>query len=251
MVFNIMLADQIIKITSQYGKVYTVCQDYLYKNSIDAETISITTNAEDIAEVYFQLREMMPIKYDPIEYISSHCGHLESLAVYGKIADVMPFYHTFLMHGSVIACDNNAYMLTASSGTGKTTRTRLWKKEFPDSIIVNGDKPLIKLTENEAYACGTPWCGKEGWNKNVVIPLRAIILIERANEDEENSIYEISFQDAFISLLEQIHRPTDAGALRKTLQLLKSLEQKVRFYKFRSAPTPEGIRLAYETVRSK
>ena len=52
------------------------------------------------------------------------------------------------MHGAVVAIDNKAYMFTANSGVGKTTRAKLWLNEYPDSIIVNGDKPLIKITEN-------------------------------------------------------------------------------------------------------
>lgn len=86
-------------------------------------------------------------------------GDIENEIIQKKIADVMPSFNTFLMHGSVVSLNNQAYMFTAPSGTGKTTRTRLWVDEYPSSIVINGDKPLIKVTEEDIFACGTPWCG--------------------------------------------------------------------------------------------
>ena len=50
------------------------------------------------------------------------------------------------------------------------------------------------MSGNEVIACGTPWCGKEGWNTNIMVPLRAVFLLERAEED---SIEEISLGQAF------------------------------------------------------
>jgi len=154
----------------------------------------------------------------------------------------------FLMHGAVIAMDDQAYMFTAPSGTGKTTRIRLWQKQYPSSIIVNGDKPLIRISKDKIIACGTPWCGKEGWNTNTMVPLRAIFLLERS--DERNSIEEISLGSAFPALLQQTYRPDESELMRKTLLLLKSLEGKVKIFKFRSTPTVDSICLAYETVRN-
>lgn len=172
----------------------------------------------------------------------------ESCIIHKKIVQNLIWYDTFLMHGSVISLDNHAYMFSAPSGTGKTTRTRLWLDEYPSSIVVNGDKPLIKVTNTDILACGTPWCGKEGWNTNTMVPLRAIFLLERANED---SIEEISLGKAFPVLLQQTHHPTDPVAMQKTIGLLKALESKVKIFRFRSTPTPESVRLAYETARPK
>ena len=37
-------------------------------------------------------------------------------------------------------------MLVGKSGVGKSTRASIWMDEFKDSFIVNGDKPLIKIS---------------------------------------------------------------------------------------------------------
>ena len=86
----------------------------------------------------------------------------ESDSLITSICDRMPFYDMFLMHAAVVAVDGVAYIFTAPSGTGKTTHTMLWKKHFGDrAVIVNGDKPLIRLQGGKVYVCSTPWKGKE------------------------------------------------------------------------------------------
>ena len=173
-------------------------------------------------------------------------GYLEPFVALQRFADALPALNSFLMHGSVVALDNQAYMFTAPSGVGKTTRMRLWLEAYPASIIVNGDKPVIQVREDGVFACGTPWAGKEGWNTNTMVPLRAVFLLERAEKD---SIEEISLGQAFPFIIQQIHRPDDPYAMRKTLNLIQALQNKVKFYRFRSTPTCEAVRLAYETAK--
>ena len=177
-------------------------------------------------------------------------GSLEPVTILRKLADRIIPFDTILMHGAVVAKDGDAYMFIAPSGTGKTTRVRIWKKEFPDSVIVNGDKPLIKICSGDVVACGSPWCGKEGWNTNTMVPLRAVFLLSRA-DDKASTIEEISHREAFPILVQQTYRPADPDRMTKTIHLLEALDGKVKFYKFRSAPTPDAMRMAYEAARPR
>lgn len=249
MVFHIKLAEQVIEVHSLCHMVYTVCEKYTIpfdENIIP--NISVRIKDEDILQELHIIR--MLYKYsNGNSSVSVGEAICESLAVFHKIADAMPDFNTFLMHGSVVACDGQAYMFVAPSGVGKSTRTKIWVDEIPGSLVVNGDKPLIKVKENEVLACGTPWCGKEGWNTNVMIPLRAIFLLERADDSQNNMIREIDFEDAFPNLLKQTHRSEKSELALKTVCLLSELQSKVKIYRFRSAPTSEAIHLAYETAR--
>ena len=252
MIFVIKLSNVSIRVKTVYDTFYVNFHHYIYDSKPYKKTsinICITSTILDQEE-----RRLNRFNYndnvDVVDYQRSK-QEIEANAVYREICDEMPRFNTFLMHGSVIAKDGYAYMFTAPSGIGKTTRTRLWLDLYPDAIVVNGDKPLIKITSSEAIACGTPWCGKEGWNTNTMVPLRAIFLLERAEEGEKSSIEEISLGKAFPFLLQQTYRPEDPDLMRKTLALLKSLEGKVKIYKFRSTPTEESVRLAYETARPR
>ena len=156
-------------------------------------------------------------------------AYLETLAVYRKISEAVLDFDTFLMHGSVVAYKDAAYMFTAASGTGKTTHIRKWLDNLKDAYVVNGDKPLIRINAQGAIACGTPWCGKEKLGRNCMVPLKTIVFMERR---ENNEIEEIAFEMALPFLLRQTYMPRNADLVKKTLGLLAQLKGKVRFYKF-------------------
>ena len=62
-----------------------------------------------------------------------------------------------------------------------------------------------------------------------MVPLKSIILMERA---EENHIEQISFAQAFPTLLQQTYRPDDEEKMRKTLRLMQRLPPAVSFWRF-------------------
>lgn len=65
------------------------------------------------------------------------------------------------MHGAVVAWKDQGYLFTAPSGTGKSTHLALWKKYLGDQAeVINGDKPFLKVMEDEVWVYGTPWAGK-------------------------------------------------------------------------------------------
>lgn len=214
--FCISVAGCIIGINSIYTGVYDLCHDYLCEEEPD---IQINIYEEDL--------EFEKSKADDAAVYSE--SYLETLAAYRKISKAILDYNTFLMHGAVIAYENESYMFTAASGTGKTTHIRLWLENLAGSYVVNGDKPLIKITKNEAIACGTPWCGKENLGRNCMVPLKAIIFMERG---EDNEIHEISFEQALGFLMKQTYMPREAESMKKTLTLLAMLKGRVKFYKY-------------------
>ena len=138
------LAGHTVKIESVYPQVHTLCADY---RTDDPPEYIITTTEADIAferakSARENLQEGAPVQ----EYESSY---LETLAVYRKLAQLLVQDDILLMHGAVVAVDGQAYLFTAKSGTGKTTHTRLWLRQFGAcAVMVNGDKPLIHISRS-------------------------------------------------------------------------------------------------------
>lgn len=248
-VLKINVASIKIEINCLFGSHFGEFRPYLAE--FQRPEISVNISREEIDRERLKHPEIQfeHIKVSKNVAITYDYGCLEPFIVLNKLADAVVLLDAIMMHGSVVAKDDYAYMFTAPSGVGKTTRTRIFLDTYSSSIVVNGDKPLIKITDTQVIACGTPWCGKEGWNTNTMVPLRAIFLLERVEEGEDSSIEEISLGKAFPFLLQQTHRPEDPDLMRKTLSLLKSLEGKVKIYRFRSTPTEESVRLAYETAK--
>ena len=242
MQFKITLAGRCVEINSLYDEVYNLCSEYLTNDGSPDFTVAVSP--EDIEfERMKSIREDMSKHMHPVLYPDSY---LETLAVYRKIAVGILAYDTFLMHGSVVAACGDAYLFTAPSGTGKTTHIKLWLENIPDSYVVNGDKPLIRVREGYCEACGTPWSGKERMNTNVMVPLRAICLLERG---KENSIEEISFLEAYTKLFQQTYLPTEPDYVRKTMELIRKLSESVRFYRLACNMEPEAALLAASAMR--
>ena len=242
--FRISIADKKIEIECHNRTVFRQCKDYLCE--FDSPDLRI---AVPMDELEAGASELPPIeKFYKGAATTRFYGIIESLLVYEKIAEEMISYNTILMHGAAVAYNGAAYIFIAPSGVGKTTRIKIWLDTYPDSIVINGDKPLIRVDESKAVAYGTPWCGKEGWNTNTKAPIDSIFLLERVNDGEESSIEDISIEQAFPILLQQTYRPKDVKKMIKTIQILKALDGKVKIYRFRSKPSREAICLAYETA---
>lgn len=105
-----------------------------------------------------------------------------------KVCDHLAADGFLMVHSSVVAVNDAAIAFVAPSGVGKSTHSLIWTKQIPDSYIVNGDKPLVHLGE-KVTVYGTPWCGKEGFNRNTSVPLRALCFLKRS---ENNALYRIT-----------------------------------------------------------
>ena len=88
------------------------------------------------------------------------------------------------LHSSAIAYNNSAVLFSAPPGTGKSTHTELWEQAFGDNVkYINDDKPAIIKFDGKFYAAGTPWSGKTDRNSNIMCPIKAIVFVQRADEN--------------------------------------------------------------------
>ncbi|MCR5576944.1 MAG: hypothetical protein K6F56_08050 [Oscillospiraceae bacterium] len=168
---------------------------------------------------------------------------LEEMAMHRMVSETLIECGAFLMHGSCIAVDGVGYLFTAPSGTGKSTHARLWRELLGErAVMVNDDKPMIRIGETAAIAYGSPWNGKEGLGDNISVPLRAICFLSQA---KENRIEEISGLEAYGPLMQQIYRPRDPLLVQKTLTLADKLLERVRLYRLGCNMDPAAAALSY------
>lgn len=238
------IAGAVIAITSAHDAVHRLCREYRTTEDTDvAFRVRITQgDIDDERE-----RSMQEDRFEGIPVRRFPDSYLETLAVYRRIAERMPAFDTILLHGSCVAADGAGYLFTARSGVGKSTHTRLWREMLGErAVMVNDDKPLIRLSEDGASACGTPWDGKHRLSANISVPLKAICILERA---EENAIRPVSVSEAYPLLLQQTYRPADKEALAKTLALLDRLVSSVRLWRLGCNMDIEAARIAYDAMK--
>ena len=222
-------AGKTVEVNSLHEAVHRYCAAYRTDAPAD---FSVTITQEDIE--YERAREETPGHAD---------AYLEELAVYRKVSEKMPYYDTILFHGSVIAVDGVAYVFTAKSGTGKSTHTALWRRLFGDrAVMVNDDKPLLHIGD-VVTAYGTPYDGKHKLSNKIAVPLKAVCILERA---EENSIVKITRSEAYPMLVQQAYRPADVVAMQKTLSLIDKMADTVGLFRLGCNMDPDAARVAYE-----
>lgn len=238
-----LLADVPIQIDSLYEEVQLMCADY---RTTLAPVVKVNTTHEEIAqesEISDQQRtlEGLPPCHFPPSY-------LETLTIYRKIAIALLPKGIMLMHGSVVAVDGQAYMFTALSGTGKSTHVALWRRLFGErAVMVNDDKPLIRISGQEVIVYGTPWDGKHHLSNNIAVPLKAIVVLCRG---KENEIHSLSAQEIFPTLLQQSFRTEDPLITMQALGLLSQLSKQVSFYQLHCNMDPEAAQVAYDGMNS-
>lgn len=239
---NYRFAGRVIEITSVNEFVHNYCKGY---ETTEPAEFSVVTDLNDIENEKVITRREYEFEGLPVPAFTD--GVYESTAVYRKIADKMPDYDSFVFHGSVIAVDGQGYLFTAKSGTGKSTHTRLWREYFGErAVMVNDDKPILKVTDEGVIAYGTPYNGKHRLGCNMSVPLKAVCILERG---EKNTIKKISKSEAYAMLMQQVYRPDDPVSMTRTLKLIDKLAVKTGLFRLECNISAEAAEVAYNGMK--
>lgn len=235
---EIKMAGLTIAVDHNFKNIDGAPKKFLSEN--EKVDFSVAVTEADVAFERVKMAKEEETEGLPVRNYSS--SELEFTAIYRKIAEKLPEYDAFVFHGAVVAVGDEAYVFAAKSGVGKTTHINLWLKNVPNSFVVDGDKPIIRLIENKPFVCGTPWNGKEKLGTNATVPLKAICLLSRA---DENRIEKIPFSEALPVLIEQSYRPTLRSSLIKTLSTIRAVGEKTEFYKLYCNMDDEAAIVSY------
>lgn len=129
-----------------------------------------------------------------------------------------------MLHSSCVEKDGVAYLFSARSGTGKSTHTHLWLENFENTRIVNDDKPALLRDNGVWYAYGTPFSGKTDENINDKFPVRAIVFLNRG---EENQVEKLEKSMSVPLVLQQTINPYDKDLAIKMLETIDVLVREV------------------------
>lgn len=221
--FVVELAGVPIRVEALFETTRDYCADYL-TDAEPREHIVLTQgniDAERDLAARRNRRDGLPVRQHSDAY-------LETLALYREAADVLLAYDTVVFHGVVMGLDGAAYILTAPSGTGKSTHASYWLSQVPGSYVLNGDKPLLAVREGEVRAYGTPWRGKERIGVPGSLPVAGVCIIERAKED---FIERLEPREALPVLIQQTHRPATTDGLVKGVEIAGRIGEMVPLWR--------------------
>ena len=156
-------------------------------------------------------------------------------------------FNGMLLHSSAIVMDGYAYLFSAPCGTGKSTHTTMWRRAFGEDkvLILNDDKPALRLENGRWYAYGTPWSGKTPQNLNMRVPLGGICMLARG---PVNEIAPYKGVRVALEILEQTKRPGDAGTRGVLLEMIDQLVTNVPTWKLYCTPTEEAAIVSHKAM---
>ena len=239
--FLIEIAGFAGEITSLFESTRDYCRKYLREGTAD---FSVIVNREDLAFEQEALRQEALEEGIKIRVFTD--PFLERTAIQRKVAEFLFDQGVLMTHGSTVAVDGKAYLFTARCGTGKSTHTRLWRQVFGDrAVMVNDDKPFLKIRSEGVFACGSPWSGKHGMDTNVTVPLQGICILDRG---KENRIERITPGEALPMLLHQSYCPLDAGKRARFEELVQLLTEKTPLWHMYCNMDPEAAEVSHNAM---
>jgi hypothetical protein len=119
-------------------------------------------------------------------------------------------------HGVLLEHQGQGILVCAPSGVGKTTHARLWR-EHKNALILNGDRSPCYQKDGTWVAFGTPWCGTSGENVNRQVPVKALVLLRRGQQDQ---IVPMTAMEILTQVLELAICPAWPGFRERVLELL-------------------------------
>lgn len=214
-----------------FDRTISQAKPYL-TTSLNSPDISIELSIEKLEEIKKRYNHL---NLEEIEYI--FLGQL----FYRHILK----HNGILLHSSCVVKDNQAYLFSAPSGTGKSTHTNLWLEEFKDAFILNDDKPAIIYKDNTLYAAGTPFSGKHDISKNTLVPIKGICFIERSSN---NWIKEISSKQAIFEILNQTERIPYEEDMNLILEHISNIVKNTKIYKMGCNISIEAVYTSYNKM---
>lgn len=227
--FLIKMAEYVFQVDNRYAYVEQLCRDYL---------------TSEPAQIYISVSEEEILQENRDGGNWSE-GYLEALAIYRKICELVLEEDIILFHCSALEIDGKAYLFTAPSGTGKSTHTRLWRETFGDRVtMINDDKPLLKISDKEICAFGTPYGGKDGLQTNTQAPVAGIVILHQSSV---NTMVRLTAEEAYPVLLNQTYRRNDMQGMIKTMDLVHTL-CRLPVYSLGCTISKEAAMLACKTL---
>ena len=188
---------------------------------------------------------------DFISNSKQHCNSFmaESTLILTQICNrILENYDGFFFHSSSLMLDDEAYVFTAVSGTGKSTHTALWRKLFKEKVVmINDDKPIIRKKDGVFYVYGTPWMGKSNIGNNVKAPVKAVYILQRG---EKNSVVRVKPGEVFKNILEATVVPTDRRNMEKLLDLLNEFFSSAPLFLLTCNMDIEAAQVAYNAAEN-
>ena len=200
-----------------HGREY---RNFIYQNA----TYAMTRMNGQTACCYYQYEDAVHDMMKRFRRPLSFCCLEQLMLHYGRI----------ILHSSHINYKGDSIVISAPSGTGKSTHADLWEKYY-GATVVNGDRSIIgrKRISSEDFsgdyhAYGLPMCGSSNIFRNMEGRLKAIVVIRQS---EDNHVERPNRMAAFRYILsETTQNSWNPAYMDQLMNLIEDLISQVPVY---------------------
>ena len=154
----------------------------------------------------------------------------------------------FAIHSSSVLVDRRLYLISAPSGTGKSTLAD-HVKAVSGTPVINGDVNLLRQNKEDIFVPGSPWCGTSGIYNAETYLLGGIAFLERGEENRVEDLSPFDRQIAFFSRLISPH--WDEGQTDACLAAAAALTDKVPVFRYFCRDEDDAGRVLVEYLRKQ
>lgn len=149
------------------------------------------------------------------------------------------------LHAAMVEKDGYGVVFLGPSGMGKSTQAKLWEKYLGADFVI-GDRPGFHRIDGVWYGYGMPWDGKDGIKRQKSVPVRALVVLEQA---KENQIHRLNQMETMKVLLKQTMMPMwDNSAMDELFKLMGYMSQEIPFYHLKNLADEECVKLTYQEL---
>ncbi len=186
------------------------------------------------------------VRYHP--RIGGRFAALRGCLIQTPVEQILLAHGRFFLHACFVASPFGGLLFTGDSGAGKSTQGELWQR-YTDSAVINGDRAILAKEATGWRAYGSPYAGSSGYYVRRDEPVRAVVLLEQA---AENQVDVVSPAEAFRRLFLQVSLDHSAPEqVNRLCDLLTELISAVPVYRLRCTPDERAVNALREVLRKE
>lgn len=170
-------------------------------------------------------------------------AYIEYRCMIAQTAKALLKHDCCIFHSACFVWQGYAWLLTAPSGTGKTTQYKNWVQSHPGGIVMlSGDMPVLERRgDGSIWAHPTSWNGKENIGNRISAPVGGVVLLAQGRE---NVLTPLSVRDGLQPIYEQfIVRPETEEQIRALGRLMDQMFRTLPFWKLVNLGDPASTEL--------